>query len=64
MKKIESDEPRNWGCPTTEQRTRAEEFALAPESTGLNLKFNNNGPHYQSDKTRIAFSEWEKKNPA
>lgn len=62
-KKLETDEPQNWGCPNTEMRTRAPEFEASPEAAGLNLKFNNNGPHYQSHKTRLAFYEWELKNP-
>lgn len=65
MKKIEDkDAPPNWGCPNTEMRTRAAEFEASEFATGLNLKFNHNGPHYQNGKTRIAFYQWELQNPS
>jgi hypothetical protein len=64
MKKIEDkDAPPNWGCPNTEMRTRGPEFEASEAAAGLDLKFNTNGPHYRSHKTRIAFYEWECKNP-
>lgn len=62
-KKIESDEPMNWGCPNTEMRTRGPEFEASEYAAGLDLKFNTNGPHYRSHITRKAFYEWECKNP-
>lgn len=65
MKTIQTNEPPNWGCPNTEMRTRDAEFQASMRGVpGLDFKFNTNGPHYQSSRTRIAFSEWEKKNPA
>jgi hypothetical protein len=63
-KKIEDEGPPNWGCPNTEMRTRAPEFEASEFAAGLNLKFNHNGPHYQSHKTRQAFYQWELQNPA
>ena len=62
-KKIENDEPQNWGCPHTEMRTRHEEFKAAPESQGLNLFMAPSAPHYANSKSRIAFSKWADANP-
>jgi hypothetical protein len=62
-KKLESDEPMNWGCPDTEMRTRGPEFEASDQAAGLDLKFNPNGPHYRSHKTRITYYKWELTNP-
>ena len=59
-KKIENDEPPNWGCPLTEMRTRHEEFKASTFAAGLTTFMTPTAPHYANRKTRIAYTEWEK----
>ena len=48
----------NFGCPTTEQHTYKVEFEKHMTDIDINLSMRKDAPHYDSNQTRIAYSDF------
>ena len=50
----------DFGCPNTEQITHKSSFEAHFLSVGLNFSMRKDAPHYDNNKTRIAYFQYTK----